>query len=86
MRLGRVAWLTAKKPITVAGPRPIFTALPHFPNLQIENNSLRPAVGSVNDEEGMCRCKVRMSCLCKVEMSAFMGGRGPYGDGANRFE
>ena len=25
---GRVAWLTAFQPITVAGPRPIFTAFP----------------------------------------------------------
>src|SRR5947207_14158478 len=29
---------------------------------------------------------MRMSGLCKVEMSAFMDGRGPHGDGANRFE
>src|SRR5947207_14128471 len=28
MRRGRVAWLTAFKPITVAGPRPIHTAFP----------------------------------------------------------
>ena len=34
----------------------------------------------------VCRRKVRMSGLCKVEMSAFMDGRGPHGDGANRFE
>src|SRR5580658_5191037 len=27
-----------------------------------------------------------MSGLCKVEMSAFMDGRGPYGNGANRVE
>src|SRR6202035_5946409 len=33
-----------------------------------------------------CRCKVRMSGLCKVEMSAFMGGRGAYGNGADRLE
>src|ERR1700758_3109735 len=39
-------------------------------------------LGQVN--EG--RRKVRMSGLCKVEMSAFMDGRGPHGDGANRFE
>ena len=26
------------EPITVAGPRPIFTALPHFPGLQIEES------------------------------------------------
>src|SRR5580700_5278901 len=36
--------------------------------------------------ECMCRCKMRMSGLCKVEMSAFMGGRGPYGNAANRVE
>src|SRR5689334_21558396 len=29
---------------------------------------------------------MRMSGLCKIEMSAFMDGRGPHGDGANRFE
>ena len=38
MRLERVAWLTALKPITVAGPRPIFTALPRFSSLQIVNS------------------------------------------------
>src|SRR5260370_35555379 len=31
-------------------------------------------------------CKMRMSGLCKVEMSAFMDGRGPHGDGANHVE
>src|ERR1700674_5413426 len=36
--------------------------------------------------EADCRRKMRMSCLCKVEMSAFMDGRGPYGNGANRLE
>jgi hypothetical protein len=35
---------------------------------------------------GMCRCKMRMSGLCKVEMSAFIGGRGPHGNGANLLE
>src|SRR6267154_529342 len=34
----------------------------------------------------MCRRKMRMSGLCKVEMSAFMDVRGPHGDGANHFE
>src|ERR1700730_12391659 len=38
LRLGRVAWLTASKPITVAGPRPICTALPHFPSLPMETS------------------------------------------------
>src|SRR4030081_939704 len=33
-----------------------------------------------------CRCKMRMSGLSKVEMSAFIGGRGRYGDGANGLE
>src|ERR1700682_1738744 len=33
-----------------------------------------------------CRCKMRMSGLSKVEMSAFIGGRGRYGNGANRLE
>src|SRR5437588_9959219 len=34
----------------------------------------------------LCRRKMRMSGLCKVEMSAFMDVRGPHGDGANHFE
>src|SRR2546430_10510879 len=29
---------------------------------------------------------MRMSGLCKVEMSAFMVGRGPHGNGAHRLE
>src|SRR5690242_14003340 len=29
---------------------------------------------------------MRMSGLCKVEMSGSMGGRGAYGNGANRFD
>src|ERR1017187_5501267 len=33
-----------------------------------------------------CRCKMRMSCLCKLEMSAFMDGRGPHGNGAHGIE
>src|SRR5882762_80330 len=33
-----------------------------------------------------CRCKVRMSGLRKVGMSAFMGGRGPHGNGAHGIE
>src|ERR1700734_1076886 len=33
-----------------------------------------------------CRRKMRMSGLCKVEMFAFMDGRGPHGNGANHFE
>src|SRR5467141_4175809 len=34
----------------------------------------------------LCRRKMRMSALCKVEMSAFMDGRGAHGNGANHFE
>jgi hypothetical protein len=33
-----------------------------------------------------CRCKMRMSGLCKVEMSGFMGGRGANGNGAHCLE
>src|ERR1700676_5269665 len=36
--------------------------------------------------EPSCHCKMRMSGLCKVEMSAFMVGRGRHGHGANRLE
>jgi hypothetical protein len=41
----------------------------------------RPAVA-----DRRCRRKMRMSGLCNVEMSAFMDGRGPHGNGANHFE
>src|SRR5438874_13685445 len=37
-------------------------------------------------DQPSCRRKMRMSGLCKVEMSAFMDVRGPHGDGANHFE
>src|SRR5271170_8174113 len=47
---------------------------------------LRRVRSSVNGKEGICRCKVRMSGLCKVEMSASMEGRGAHGTGADRFE
>src|ERR1700684_4061030 len=40
----------------------------------------------VNEDAKRCRRKMRMSGLCKVEMSAFMDGRGPHGNGANHFE
>ena len=33
-----------------------------------------------------CRCKMRIADLSKVEMSAFIGGRGRHGNRANRFE
>src|SRR5260370_6583114 len=36
--------------------------------------------------DSKCRCKMRMSGLSKVEMSGFMGGRGPHGNGAYGFE
>jgi len=38
-------------PITVAGPRPIYTALPHFPSLQIVDFSVRPAPERVNESD-----------------------------------
>src|ERR1700693_3687119 len=46
----------------------------------------RSARAPCQADSGQCRRKVRMSGLCKVEMSAFMEGRGPHGDGANHFE
>lgn len=33
-----------------------------------------------------CRCKVKMSCLCKLEMSSFIGSWRTHGRGANRVE
>jgi len=43
-------------------------------------------IRQVNEYRLLCRRKMRMSGLCKVEMSAFMDGRGPHGNGANHFE
>src|SRR5208282_894548 len=40
----------------------------------------------VNESAGFCSCNVRMSGLCKVEMSAFLGAGGPDGRGADRVE
>src|ERR1700751_3473293 len=48
--------------------------------------NLRLGCPASKRREIVCRRKMRMSGLCKVEMSAFMDGRGPHGDGANRFE
>ena|SRR5579859_5997177 len=39
------------KPNTVAGPRPIYTALPHFPCLLNVQVSLRGAANSVNESK-----------------------------------
>src|SRR5216684_2009726 len=48
--------------------------------------ALKPLPRIVKVARPDCRCKMRMSGLSKVEMSAFIGGRGPHGNGANRFE
>jgi hypothetical protein len=40
----------------------------------------------VNDPYRGCRCKMRMSGLCKVEMSGSMRGGRRHGAGANRVE
>src|SRR6516162_7715739 len=48
--------------------------------------SLRLIASFVNTKNCLCSCKVRMSCLSKVEMSAFMDGWGVHGDGAYRLE
>src|SRR5262249_39178898 len=43
------------------------------------------ALHQVNEAQNNCSCKVRMSGLSKIEMSAFMG-RGAHGNGAYRLE
>src|SRR5580658_8486047 len=54
--------------------------------LAFESLHLTDATFASQRNAAKCRCKVRMSCLCKVEMSGSMGGRGAHGTGANRFE
>ena len=51
LRRGRVAWLTALQPITVAGPRPILTAFPASLacKLSIECRAARQAVSIQRD-------------------------------------
>src|SRR5713226_6698174 len=49
-----------------------------------EYSTRTDAVGQ--GQKRACRCKMRMSGLSKVEMSAFMGGWGNHGNGANRLE
>src|SRR5208282_1401968 len=55
LQLGRTAWLTAALTITVAGPMAIFTALPHFPSLQVGKTvyGARPGV-SMEVEKFSC--------------------------------
>src|ERR1035438_8013975 len=55
-------------------------------SLRHGDSHLRLGLKSSQRMQRMCRCKMRMSALCKVEKSAFMDGRGPYGNGADRFE
>src|SRR5580704_9122949 len=57
-----------------------------LPIMGKEWRNLRLGRAASQRREQNCRCKVRMSGLCKVEMSAFMDGRGPHGNGANHFE
>src|SRR5713101_5853666 len=40
----------------------------------------------VKEKHPECRCKMRMSGLCKVEMSGFMAGRGAHGNRAHSDE
>src|SRR5271156_5103857 len=54
--------------------------------LAFESLHLTDATFASQRNAAECRRKMRMSGLCKVEMSAFMEGRGPHGNGANRVE
>src|ERR1700683_5347450 len=47
---------------------------------------LRMRAKASQRRQSLCSCKVRMSGLCKVEMSAFLGAGGPDGRGADRVE
>jgi hypothetical protein len=70
MRLERVAWLTARRPITVAGPRPIFTALPHFSSLQIINSVYGPP-GGVSMKGPFILVSQRLSTIFPVGLTLF---------------
>src|SRR6267142_1826767 len=56
----------------------------HLRGTEDASQQVGPTLSAQN--ENVCRRKMRMSGLCKVEMSAFIDGRGPYGNGANHLE
>src|SRR6266478_5340032 len=82
----------------VAGAFPYLGGLPaaDAPKPELWRRRVEPAPANHFDSKrnaesrqgkpGRCRCKVRMSGLRKVGMSAFMGGRGPHGNGAHSIE
>src|SRR6267154_3396325 len=55
LRHGRVAWLTALEPITVAGPRPIHTAFPASPACKL-NFECKPHLRE-------CQCRIENARL-----------------------
>src|SRR5882724_12442150 len=57
-----------------------------FPRLERSDSGITLPDTKCQVKEYGCRCKMRMSGLSKVEMSAFIGGRGPHGNGANRLQ
>src|SRR5712692_5254131 len=56
------------------------------PPIGVRNEEFNTEGTKSTGSTGSCRCKMRMSGLSKVEMSGFIGGRGPHGNGANRLE
>src|SRR5260370_14255861 len=64
-----------------------YTAYPPKCSLAVQGQRHRTSCSATGQYAGrLCRRKMRMSGLCKVEMSAFMDGRGAYGNGADRLE
>ena len=62
LRHGRVAWLTAFQPITVAGPRPIHTAFPASPACKLKFECKPRLVEcQCTTENGTIECEVTES-------------------------
>src|SRR5271154_4974934 len=71
LQLERVAWLTAGMPITVARPRPICTALPHFPSLLIESSVYG---GWERVSMSVPKCPRKKSAILPVRLALFHQG------------
>ena len=69
------------KPNTVAGPRPIYTALPHFPSLLDFSSSLRPIAKGVNESETL----VVENCLRRQTSAVLPIGLALFDQGAEAF-
>src|SRR6267143_7143192 len=70
LRHGRVAWLTAFQPITVAGPRPIHTAFPASPACKLKFECM------TQPQECQCTAENCTAENCTLKMARMKKHRG----------